>query len=113
MPQDATAVPTLGFYYHFKHDPEGPINNHAYELIGVGIGQDSERVDAVYRKLYDDDTYERPDGFRFLCLRSLRSWMGEVAVGDTHVPRFQRITDPRWISALTRIRNEMYGRQNV
>ena len=29
-------LPEPGYYYHFKHDPDGPINNYAYYIHGVG-----------------------------------------------------------------------------
>ena len=28
--------PEPGYYYHFKHDPAGPLNNYAYFIYGVG-----------------------------------------------------------------------------
>ena len=28
--------PDPGYYYHFKHDPAGPLNNYAYYIYGVG-----------------------------------------------------------------------------
>jgi hypothetical protein len=28
--------PEPGFYCHFKHDPNGPVNNYAYYISGVG-----------------------------------------------------------------------------
>ena len=28
--------PEPGYYYHYKHDPNGPLNNYAY-LMGLGI----------------------------------------------------------------------------
>jgi hypothetical protein len=27
-----TLVPEPGFYYHYKHDPNGTVNNYAYEV---------------------------------------------------------------------------------
>lgn len=30
-------VPEVGFYYHYKHDPTGSVNNYAYEVVGVGF----------------------------------------------------------------------------
>lgn len=30
-------MPEKGYYYHYKHDSEGEINNYAYEVIGVGL----------------------------------------------------------------------------
>jgi len=29
-------LPQPGYYYHFKHDPAGPVNNYAYYIYGVG-----------------------------------------------------------------------------
>ena len=29
-------LPEPGYYYHFKHDPAGPLNNYAYYIDGVG-----------------------------------------------------------------------------
>ncbi len=31
-----TTIPEKGFYYHYKHDPKGEVNNYAYEVMGVG-----------------------------------------------------------------------------
>jgi hypothetical protein len=28
--------PEPGFYYHHKHDPNGPLNNYAYYIYGAG-----------------------------------------------------------------------------
>lgn len=30
-------LPEPGYYYHFKHDPNGPVNNYAYYIYGVAI----------------------------------------------------------------------------
>ena len=50
-------LPQPGFYYHFKHDPDGPVNNYAYYIYGVGhhTENDCRPEDAfmqVYRPLY-------------------------------------------------------------
>jgi hypothetical protein len=29
-------LPAPGYYYHFKHDPDGPVKNYAYYIYGVG-----------------------------------------------------------------------------
>jgi len=29
-------LPQPGYYYQFKHDPHGPVNNYAYYIYGVG-----------------------------------------------------------------------------
>ena len=56
-------VPEKGFYYHYKHDPSGPINNYAYEIVGVGCHtEDDCRPEdenlVVYRPLYESTVYK-------------------------------------------------------
>ena len=51
-------LPEPGYYYHFKHDPDGPLNNYAYYIYGVGhhTEDDCRTEDAfmqVYRPLYE------------------------------------------------------------
>src|SRR5258708_23263286 len=50
--------PEPGYYYHYKHDPNGPLNNYAYYIYGVGhhTEDDCRPEDAfmqVYRPLYE------------------------------------------------------------
>src|SRR6201993_1071152 len=52
-------VPEPGYYYHFKHDPDGPLNNYAYYIYGVGhhTEDDCRTEDAFlqgYRPLYEE-----------------------------------------------------------
>jgi hypothetical protein len=52
-------LPELGYYYHFKHDPDGPLNNYAYYIYGVGhhTEGDCRAEDAfmqVSRPLYEE-----------------------------------------------------------
>lgn len=28
--------PEQGFYYHYKHNPDGPVGNYAYEVVSIG-----------------------------------------------------------------------------
>lgn len=107
-----SAVPAKGFYYHAKHDPDGPVNNSAYEVIGVGVHSedDCDPNDAImvgYIPLYDCPLADQLHLFQ---LGPLASWMGEVSVGGRMVPRFTRITDPVIIAQLTRIRGLIYGK---
>ena len=104
-------VPEKGFYYHYKHDPSGPINNYAYEVVGVGVHteEDCRPEDAsmvVYRPLYEASVYKAG---KLLDLRPLEMWMGEVTKDDKTFLRFQKITDPGVISELEKIKKEMYG----
>ena len=50
--------PEPGYYYHYKHGPNGPLNNYAYYIYGVGhhTEDDCRPEDAfmqVYRPLYE------------------------------------------------------------
>lgn len=105
-----TRVPENGFYYHYKHDPRGAVNNYAYEYMGVGVHteDDCRPEDAnmvIYRPLYEASVYKAGK----LCdLRPLDMWMGEVEHGGKTVRRFQKITDPAVLVELTAIRNRMY-----
>ena len=54
--------PEPGYYYHFKHDPNGPLNNYAYYIYGIGhhTEDDCRPEDAfmqVYRPLYEAYAY--------------------------------------------------------
>lgn len=103
--------PERGFYYHYKHDPDGPVNNYAYEFISIGHHtEDDCRLEDVlqanYRPLYDTAFV-----FQFGKLfdnRPLGMFMGTVMKNGREVPRFARITDPETIRELKEIRNEMY-----
>lgn len=105
-----TSVPDKGFYYHYKHDPNGPVNNYAYEVVGVGVHteDDCRPEDAnmvVYRPLYEASVYKAGKLFD---LRPLEMWMGNVTKDGRTFPRFQKITDPEVISQLEAIKKEMY-----
>lgn len=105
------AVPELGFYYHYKHDPEGAVNNYAYEVVGVGhhTEDDCRPEDAnmvVYRPLYEAFVYTAGKLFD---LRPLEMWMGTVEKEGVTVARFTQVTDPARIHALEEIRDQMYS----
>ncbi len=104
-------VPVNGFYYHYKHDPNGAVNNYAYEVVGVGshTEDDCRPEDAnlvVYRPLYESSVYKAGKLFD---LRPLDMWMGDVAKDGKTFPRFSPITDATIISQLEEIRQKMYG----
>jgi hypothetical protein len=103
-------VPEKGFYYHYKYDPSGPINNYAYELIGVGVHtEDDCRPEdenmAVYLPIYESRAYKAG---KFYDLRPLEMWMGNVEKNGKIFPRFKKITDPNIIAELEKIKGEMY-----
>ena len=104
-------IPEKGFYYHYKHDPAGAINNYAYEVIGVGCHteddcrpQDQNMV--VYRPLYEASVYKAGKLFD---LRPLDMFMENVTKDGKIFPRFLKITDQKIISQLEHIRWAMYS----
>ena len=108
-------VPELGFYYHYKHDPSGPINNYAYEVVGVGFHTEAdartgEEHFVVYRPLYDASVYNASQELGIPCFdnRPLEMWLGEVEKDGQVISRFQKITDPAIIAKLEKVRDEMY-----
>ena len=105
-----TRVPEQGFYYHYKHDPSGPINNYAYEVVGVGhhTEADCRPEDAnmvIYRPLYEAFVYKAGELFD---LRPLEMFMQDVLQNGRIVPRFKKITDPTIIVELKEIKTTMY-----
>ncbi len=103
-------VPELGFYYHYKHNPENGIRDYAYEVMGVGIHteDDCRTEDAsmvVYRPLYEASVYTAG---KFFDLRPLDMWIGEVTKNEKTFLRFQKITDPAIIAELELVRKKMY-----
>jgi hypothetical protein len=108
-------VPELGFYYHYKHDPNGSVNNYAYEVIGVGFHTEDdvrpgEEHFLIYRPLYDASVYKASKELGIPCFdnRPLEMWMEDVEKDGRKFPRFQKIVDPSIIEELLKIRNEMY-----
>ena len=50
-------VPENGFYYHYKHDPNGPLNDYAYEVVGVGCHKINDKniineLEKIKSKMY-------------------------------------------------------------
>ena len=108
-------VPENGFYYHYKHDPNGEVNNYAYEVVGIGFhtaddARAGEEHFVIYRPLYEASVYKISQEIKTPCFdaRPLLMWMGNVTKDGQVFPRFQKITDPEIISQLEKIRGEMY-----
>lgn len=109
-------VPAPGFYYHYKHDPNGAINNYAYEFIGVGFhtednARPGEEHFAIYRPLYHATVYQAGCDLRVSChdARPLGMWMENVEQDGRVVPRFSLIEDQNIIDQLQKIKQEMYN----
>ena len=108
-------VPEPGFYYHYKHDPQGPVNDYAYEVMGVGFHtEDNPRPGEAHflnhRPLYEASVYKASKQLGIPCFdcRPLEMWMGNVEKDGLIIPRFQKITDSAIIEQLERIRDKMY-----
>ena len=108
-------IPENGFYYHYKHDPSGVVNNYAYEVVGVGCHteDDCRPEDAnmvIYRPLYDSFIYKAG---KLYDLRPLDMWMGKVTKDDKAVFRFKKIEDKAVVRELEKIKKEMYGKNKA
>jgi len=106
------AVPEVGFYYHYKHDPNGPVNNYAYEVMGVGhhTEDDCRPEDAnlvVYRPLYESASVYRAG--KMFDIRPLGMFMESVTKEGKTMPRFAKITDEAVIAELEAIKRSMYA----
>jgi hypothetical protein len=107
-----TQVPEPGFYYHYKHDPAGAINNYAYYIDGVGhhTEDDCRPMDQhmmVYRPLYDS-AFVYKNGKMF-DLRPLHMFYEPADWQGKSVQRFVKITNPAVIEELKKIKAQMYG----
>lgn len=99
-----------GYYYHYKHDPTGPINNYAYFIEGGGIHTEEDcrpedRFFQVYRPLYDAHAYQLG---KFFDCRPLALANSPAERDGERVERFTRITDPYIIGELRAIKRRMY-----
>jgi hypothetical protein len=104
-------LPEPGYYYHFKHDPTGPLNNYAYYIYGVGhhTEDDCRLEDAfmqVYRPLYEEAYAYRNGGL--FDLRPLHMFYQPAQREGREVPRFTKITDPSVIAELAAIKTRLY-----
>ena len=100
-------VPDSGFYYHYKHDPKGPIDSCAHEVLCVARHTKVDQCLVISRPLYREAKVYREgkmaDAF------PLEMWMGEVEVLGDCVPQFTKITSERIITELKRRREIMYN----
>ena len=111
-------LPEGRFYYHYKHNPNGPINNYAYELIAIGCHTEEDcrpedAFTAVYLPLYESSAIYTAGKTKKLKLlltdvRPLKMFTENVTKGGATFPRFQEITDPEVIKELQLIRDKMY-----
>lgn len=113
-----TTQPEKGYYYHYKHDPNGEVNNYAYEVLSIGHhtemphgegGGVDESLMVVYRPLYESAFVYKAG--KHWDVRPLAMFIEEVTKDGKTIPRFQKITDPETINMLIKIRDLMYSWQ--
>lgn len=99
-----------GFYYHYKHDPKGEINNYAYEILNVGHHTEVEGLEesamVVYRPLYESAGVYKIG--KHWDVRPYDMFMEKVIKEGKDMNRFTKITDPVTIHKLESIRDELY-----
>lgn len=106
-------MPEAGFYYHYKHDPAGTVNNYAYYICGVGHHTEDDcrpedEFMLVYRPLYEAYVYRIGKLFD---LRPLHMFYDPAMIGGNSVPRFTKITDPAIIAQLRAVMAQMYSEE--
>ncbi len=99
-----------GFYYHYRHDLSGTFNNYAYEIMGIGHHTEIDGLEdsamVIYRPIYESPVY---NAGKHWDLRPIKIFMGSFTIGGKTLPRFSKITDPKIISSLEKVRDQMYG----
>ncbi|HEV7701833.1 MAG TPA: DUF1653 domain-containing protein [Candidatus Paceibacterota bacterium] len=100
-------IPEKGFYYHYKHNPQGSVNNYAYEIMGIGSHtEEDETFFVVYRPLYESSLYMAG---KFFDVRPIEMFLEEVSKDGRTFPRFTKITDTKVVTELEKIKEEMYN----
>lgn len=99
-------LPPKGFYRHYKHDPNGPAHNYAYEVIGIGRNTEEGTLTVLYRPLYESE-WMPPADYQS---RPLEMFMGEVTKDGKTFPRFAHITDPELVTKLEVVRFQKFGK---
>lgn len=99
-------IPPTGFYYHYKHDPNGPFNDYSYKVVGIARHTEEKTFTVLYRPLYENDWF-KPATYQ---ARPLEMFNENVTKDGKAIPRFQQITDPELIAKLERMRDQIYGK---
>ncbi|MCU0660534.1 MAG: DUF1653 domain-containing protein [Candidatus Pacebacteria bacterium] len=101
--------PEPGFYYHYKHNPDGTVGNFAYEVLNIGSHTEmewNEGMFVVYRPLFPEAKVYREG--KLWDIRPLDIFMEVVNEEEYKGERFIKITDPERIAELAKMRDEMY-----
>ncbi len=100
-------VPRKGFYYHYKHDPVGPFNAYAYEVLGIGHHTEEDYNLVIYRPLYKEAFVYRNG--KMFDARPLKMFMETVKKGRKRIKRFTLITDHELVRRLEELCKKMYS----
>ena len=95
-----------GFYHHYKHDPSKGFNDHAYEVVGIGMHSEDLGLMVLYRPLYESSILK--DSIAKCWIRPYEMFIGMVEKEGKTVPRFQKIEDREVIEKLKTIKDETY-----
>lgn len=101
--QNNLQFPEKGFYYHYKHDTAGEINNYAYEVVGIGRNTEEKTFTVLYRPLYKND-WMSPADYQS---RPLEMFLENVEKDGKFMPRFWRIVDSETIVKLEDIKKKL------
>jgi len=106
--------PEPRYYYHYKHDPTGAIDNYAYYIYGVGLHTEDDcrpedQFMQVYQPLYESAYVYRAG--KMFDLRPLQMFYQPAQWQGQMVPRFTKITDPAIIEQLRATKKRMYPAQ--
>ncbi|MDD5318826.1 MAG: DUF1653 domain-containing protein [Candidatus Pacebacteria bacterium] len=93
-----------GFYYHYKHDPSGEINNYAEEVMGTALHTEEGKLLVIYRPLYKSDFLGSADYFA----RPAEMFLEIVEKNCEKFSRFKLITDEKVIAKLRTIKDGLY-----
>jgi len=92
-----------GFFYHYKHDPKGRIENYAYEVLGVAKDSENGAQNVIYRPIYKCDYLEGADFFS----RPIENFLDIIKKSETNdgqvLKRFTKISDVYVTSELKKI----------
>lgn len=73
-------------YYHFKHNPESGLEDHLYEIVGIGDDTETGEALVIYKPMYKSD-YLIEKGRDFF-VRPLSMFLDTVDRDDYKGPRF-------------------------
>jgi hypothetical protein len=85
-------IPQPGqIYTHYKRDPK-IINDHLYEIIGLGKHTETQEILVIYKPLYDLQDWLETAHF---AVRPLTMFLEEVEYQGRVQPRFTLVTDEK------------------